>query len=69
MSKIKAHYHEEICNGQAGPDKEYAVKCMKAVTDATNDWLAGQLSTANWYKVILDNTTEFQNMHDPCQPQ
>lgn len=69
MSKIKEHFHEEICAAQAGENRDYAVDSMIRITEATNAQLAGEITVAQWYKIIVEETTNFQNMHEPWQPQ
>lgn len=68
MSKIKEHFHEEICAGQAGENREYAVDSMKRIADATNAQLSGEMTVANWYKIIVQEVVNFENMHEPWQP-
>ena len=68
MSKIKEHYHEEISCGMAGTDQEYAVTCMKAIADATGKWMYNNMPTEKFLQIVLKEVIDFQNMHDPCQP-
>lgn len=69
MSKTKEHFHEEICEAQAGANRDYAVDSMKKVTDATNAWISGKITISNWYNVILTEVKNFENMHEPWQPK
>lgn len=68
MSKIKEYYHEEITHGMAGADQEYAVKCMKAIADATGKWMYNNMPTEKFLQIVFKEVIDFQNMHDPCQP-
>jgi|TARA_A100001015_G_C14559465_1_gene544730 hypothetical protein len=69
MGKLKEYYHEEINRGIAGEDKDHAVSGMVAITDATNNWLSGKITTAQWVKAIMREVVDFENRHDPCQPK
>lgn len=69
MSKTKEHFHEEICAAQAGVNQEYAVDSMKRITDATNAQIMGEMTVANWYKVVVEEVKNFENMHEPWQPK
>lgn len=69
MGKLKEYYHDEINRGMNGEDQKYAVKNMVYIQKATNSWIAGQMSTTEWIQQVMREVTDFDNMHDPCQPK
>ena len=69
MGKLKEYYHEEINRGMNGDDQEYAVKNMVNIQRATAAWIAGQMITTEWIQTVMREVTDFENMHNPCQPK
>jgi len=68
MGKLKEYYHDEINSGMHGEDNNYAVANMMQIQGATADWVQGRMTTANWVKTIMREVQDFENRHDPCQP-
>lgn len=69
MSKIKEHYHDEICAEAYVQNKQYAVDAMKSVTKATHEMQAGKISPSDWYRIVQGVVVDFENMHDECPPK
>lgn len=70
MSKIKEHFHDEICAGTHIQDKQYAVDAMSKVANATNNWISGRITSANFFKAVVNAVADFENWHeDACPPQ
>lgn len=62
MSKTKEYYHEEIC-AMDQEDKEYAVTHMSKVSELTQKWLEGTITTEQFTTGVVFEASMFDNMH------
>jgi len=68
MGKLKEHFHEEISNGLAGGDQQYAITCMCKVKEAVKHFQDDAISQDMLLLRLIQLVNDFDNMHDPCQP-